>query len=69
MHVLGGVLVRCFRILIVLELQVNVPHGSVSSQTIALTTAVFSFYLPPGSRLEESMEKSIEDHRKSMGFR
>ena len=44
--VLGGL----FRILIVLELQANVPHGSVSSQTIALTTAVYSFYLPLNER-------------------
>ena len=37
-----------FGILIVMELQANIPHGSVSSQTIALMTAVYSFYLLRG---------------------
>lgn len=36
---------QVFGILIVMELQANIPHGSVSSQTIALMTAVYSFYL------------------------
>jgi hypothetical protein len=31
-----------------MELQANIPHGSVSSQTIALMTAVYSFYLLRG---------------------
>lgn len=39
---------QVFGILIVMELQANIPHGSVSSQTIALMTAVYSFYLWPG---------------------
>eukprot|EP00435_Cladocopium_sp_Y103_P046087 s681_g13.t1 len=39
---------QVFGILIVMELQANIPHGSVSSQTIALMTAVYSFYLLRG---------------------
>ena len=31
-----------------MELQANIPHGSVSSQTIALMTAVYSFYMLRG---------------------
>ena len=42
------VLCQVFGILIVMELQANIPHGSVSSQTIALMTAVYSFYLLRG---------------------